>query len=94
MPRACAAPRDRQPVAEHELLDLPHVLDVALPVQPRLSGDFPCTRFGKLLLPGTQHVRLHLQQLADVPGFVQLGVTRASITGFKWFRRFRGFREF
>ena len=69
-----ARARDRQTLAEHELLDLLNVLEIDLPVQPRAVWRF-CLHADarKLLLPGTQHIRLHLQQLADFPGLVQLG---------------------
>ena len=75
------APATRQPFAEHELLDPLHVLDVALPVEPRALRRLLDADARKLFLPGAQHVGLHLQQLADFPGLEQLGQSsRVSIT--------------
>ena len=63
---APAHARKREPVAEHQLLDAEHSLDIDPPVDSRPAGRFRDAQIGKFRLPRTQHVRLHAGDLAHL----------------------------
>src|SRR5262249_44230771 len=57
--------RDRQPLDEQQVLDPQHALDVGAPVDARPAVRLRDTEIRELRLPRSQHVRLHLRDVAD-----------------------------
>ena len=79
-PRACGGRRRGQPLVEHQPLDQEHLIEVGLPVRRGLSSDFLNPDAGELL-PGAQHVGLHLREVAYLPEPDTASRHGASISG-------------
>ena len=61
-----ARARERESFGEHQPLDEEDLIDVGLPIQARAVVRFLDADAGELLLPGAQHVRLHLGEVAHL----------------------------
>ena len=64
--QAAAGAGQRQAFDQEQMLDPHHLLDVCPPVNPGTAGSLRDPQLWELALPGAQHVRLHLQQIADL----------------------------